>query len=484
MALGKIISLFVALWVCTTVEAAIRYVDANSSTPMSPYTNWATAAVVIQDAVDVSAAGDSVLVTNGVYAGGGRQLNPYDVTNRVTITNSVVVQSVNGSAYTFIQGYRPPSSSLTNAIRCAYLGSNSVLSGFTLTNGSAGSGNYVNGGAVESFHGSGAVVSNCVLVGNFAAGAGGGGSYGTYIGCIFRANFGQGGGAAADATLINCVITNNSAGWAAAMLSGNATNCVMAFNHATNYGGACGYATLVNCTVVSNSLQAGLGGNGGGCYYGAAYNSIIYGNSAPNGPNYLSSGLGWCCTLPQAGGTGNFTNAPALVSPGSGDFHLQSNSPCINAGANSVSTAAADLDGNPRIRGGTVDVGAYEFQNPTSAIAYYWLQNFNLSTDGSADLQDTDGDGATNWQEWRAGTDPRNASSVLKLMAPGGSNGTVTVTWQSVSGILYYLERGTDLAPANLLSIKSNLVGQAGTTSYTDTNAASLGPYFYRVGVQ
>ena len=97
----------------------------------------------------------------------------------------------------------------------------------------------------------------------------------------------------------------------------------------------------------------------------------------------------------------------------SGDLRLQSNSPCINAGNNSAATSATDLDGNPRITGGTVDIGAYEYQSPVSQISYAWLQQFSLPINPATDAADPDGDGLNNWQEWRCATDPTNALSVL-----------------------------------------------------------------------
>jgi hypothetical protein len=53
-----------------------------------------------------------------------------------------------------------------------------------------------------------------------------------------------------------------------------------------------------------------------------------------------------------------------FVDPDANDFHLQSGSPCINTGFNTFVQTATDLDGNVRIAGGRVDVGAYEFQPP------------------------------------------------------------------------------------------------------------------------
>ncbi len=161
---------------------------------------------------------------------------------------------------------------------------------------------------------------------------------------------------------------------------------------------------------------------------------------------------------------------------------MASNSPCINAGNNSYVTIPIDLDGNLRIAGGTVDIGAYEFQSPASIISYAWLQQYGLPMDGSADDLDSDGDGLNNWKEWKAGTIPTNAASVLQLSSPSNSVSGLKVQWQSVSGVTYYLQRSTNL-PA-FVPVQSNLVGQAGSTTFTDVTATNGGPFFYRIGVQ
>jgi hypothetical protein len=146
--------------------------------------------------------------------------------------------------------------------------------------------------------------------------------------------------------------------------------------------------------------------------------------------------LGYSCTTPlPTNGFANFTNAPLFVDHVGGNLRLQSNSPCINAGSNASAPAGPDPDGNPRIVGGTVDVGAYEFQSPQSLISYAWLHQYNLPIDGSTDLTDTDSDGLNNWQEWHAGTNPTNALSVLRLLSPvSGAPGRI-VSWQSVNGL-------------------------------------------------
>ena len=231
---------------------------------------------------------------------------------------------------------------------------------------------------------------------------------------------------------------------------------------------------------------------GGGTYLldlGGApiYNCIIYDNLAPNGPNYLGTApFTYCCSIPLSG-SHDITKDPEFINPSQGNFRLQTNSPCINAGDNPYVFTSTDLDGRPRVVGGTVDLGAYEFQGPGIGEFTAWLQQYGLPTGGSADSTDSDGDGMNNYQEWVAGTNPTNAASalaLLPLLAANNANG-LTVTWQSVDTRTYYLLRATNLAGTPAFSaIQSNLLGQAGRTSFGDVTATNDGPYFYRVGVQ
>jgi hypothetical protein len=193
-----LLSAFCLLLLLGTASAATRYVWQGSFSPAPPYTNWASAAHVIQNAVDAAQTGDTVRVAGGVYATGGRAVGINLLVNRVAIDRAITVQSLMGPEVTSIVGTGPPGS---NAVRCVYLTYAALLAGFTLTNGATQTSDNgypdTSGGGVwcES---SSAVVSNCVLTGNSAF-------------C---------GGGAWSGTLNNCTLAGNSAEWGGGARSG------------------------------------------------------------------------------------------------------------------------------------------------------------------------------------------------------------------------------------------------------------------------
>jgi len=185
------------------VIADTHYVDVNSANPVSPYTTWTTAATNIQNAIDVSTDGDTVLVANGIYATGGRVVYGA-MTNRVAITKAISVQSVNGPTVTSIQGMSPVGD---NAVRCVYVGTNATLAGFTLTNGATRLGWAWDWDSLAEYGGGGVwcdvggVVSNCTLSSNSADYAGGGAYGGTLNNCTLSGNSANSGGGAYGSTL-------------------------------------------------------------------------------------------------------------------------------------------------------------------------------------------------------------------------------------------------------------------------------------------
>ena len=189
--------------------ATTHYVDAGGANPVSPYTNWSTAATSIQDAVDVSTNGDTVLVTNGVYQTGGSAYwvttyyPNYTVSTRVVVTKAITVRSVSGPAQTVIVGnltdpfvYQYTYQVWSASVRCVVLTNGATLDGFTLTNGySAGGG----GGGVSS-PSTNSMITNCIITHNTVDNFGGGGGAfsGTLNNCVLVANHApsEGGGAA------------------------------------------------------------------------------------------------------------------------------------------------------------------------------------------------------------------------------------------------------------------------------------------------
>jgi hypothetical protein len=407
------------------------------------------------------------------------------LTNRVVIDKSILVRSVNGPVLTRIAGYSAPGSQFGSSVRCSYVATGAVLSGFTLTNGatlSSTNASDTDGGAVWCESPS-SIVSNCIITGSISFREGGGAAGGTLINCTIVGNTAsQGGGGATASFLSGCLVVSNSAKYAGGVSISTLTNCVLfgngvALGH-SEYGGGAAFSTLYNCTLVSNYVATG--NVAGGAYNSFLYNCIVYGNP---GGEFAGSTLNFCCTSQSTtAGTGNFNLAPLFVDQGHLNLRLQSNSPCINSGNSSYSSAVTDLAGNPRISGGAVDVGAYEFQGPTSLISYSWLRQYGLTNNGSADFKDPDGDGMNNWQEWRCGTNPTNALSVLRLLPPQSTDLPFTLTWQSVTNRSYFIQRADNSSPFS--TIAENIPGLPLTTSFTDTTASGDGPFLYRIGVE
>jgi hypothetical protein len=310
-----LIMAFVCLKMCSIGMAATNYYVATNGPGPAPYTNWATAASNIQAAIDVTLAGDTVYVSNGVYNTGGVTNYPSTgtLTNRVAIWKNITVRSANNDpVHTIIMGATDPGTGSNGpaAVRCVYITAGAWLIGFTLTNGAT----LASGVADDKYGGGvyGGSISNCIITGNSASSVGGGTFGGsTRYNCTIVGNNSAGEGGGVDGGIsFNCTIIGNSAYRGGGVRRGTHYNCTLSDNSSVSDGGGAlssgGACNLFNCLLTGNST--GSGGGGSGAYGGTLYNCTIVGNSASYGGGGYNSILYNCTvvsnTAVTAGGGG------------------------------------------------------------------------------------------------------------------------------------------------------------------------------------
>ncbi|HUW18454.1 MAG TPA: PQQ-binding-like beta-propeller repeat protein [Sedimentisphaerales bacterium] len=333
---------------------------------------------------DASSILDGLTIANGQadYGGGIACYSSPTITNCAIISNA----SNNGGGL-YAQGGRPTLANcrFTNNMASRGGGFSSLLSNLTIA-GCMFNANSSNsyGGALACDSSDRVQITNCTFTNNSAMELGGGiWAHSVWV------------------TIANSIFNGNSAAWGGGLHNkhGDASlsNCIFSGNSASSDGGAidCTDARLeiANCTVSGNSATSAGGGIHSDLCTTGVSNSILWGNTDSSGTGESAQISGdwpqvtYSCiqdqdpddaNIPFGGAdSNNIDDNPIFVRDPNdggdgwgvgdnddyGDLHLEGGSPCINAGDpySWIAPSSVDIDGEPRVMGQTVDMGADEY---------------------------------------------------------------------------------------------------------------------------
>ncbi len=355
----------------------------------------------IQEGINVSVDGDTVLVQTGIYieninySGMNITVASYFLTTQDTsyISQTIIDGNQIGSVVTFENGENNTAN----------------LIGFTITNGWGPS--MTGGGGIAIFNNSNPILSDLIIIDNFTPVDGGGiycvgnsnphikniqiaNNHANFTGggifchnsnpivenVIISDNFGmfEGGGIwcvyDSNPTLINVLITGNSSDFGGGLYCRDNTNMKLinvTFTENNSFSSGSGIYSWNSNIILINCIL----------WIDTPHEEIFSGNNCNIYVAYSDIQNGW-------EGIGNINSDPIFVNPGDGEFHLADNSPCIGSGIDEIEinenwyyAPDFDLEGNPRPdpAESMPDMGAYEnpFGEPQVSSDNFELQISN-----------------------------------------------------------------------------------------------------------
>lgn len=371
------------------------HVDAAAPGPFHDGKTWTSGLTSLQDALARAVAGDQILVAQGTYTPDvGQGINRGDRHASFQMKTGVALKGGYGGFLAGSTNVRDATlystilsgdlegddkasfvNTLDNSLHvvtASEVDSGAVLDGFVIRDGQADGDLSDRYGGGLYIHAACPTISWCTLTDNWATLGGAIHSvYGQpfFSHCTVRGNWAwiRGGGLySTDSSPVvdNCLFVGNRADHAV-LSTGGAICCVD------------GGLTLTNSTLAGNLATAGraLGFYAWTPQASGVHritNCILWDGSTSeikaDSGSVLS--VSYCCIQGGYAGSGNINADPRFVVAGSwtdglwsdGDYHLRSDSPCINKGDPSRAAVfgETDIDGELRVAGSRVDMGADE----------------------------------------------------------------------------------------------------------------------------